>query len=109
MSGWRVAALAIVWAAACSNIDSRPGEIPVVDVGKSSFRVDHTTAEVGVDTVAVTIILRDPQGKAVKGVDVELVASGDGNELTQPRSDAYVMTATWASTKAELKHLTAKI
>ena len=64
----------------------------------------------GVLTVTITVTVRDANNNPVAGQTVQLVATGTVNTLTQPAgtSDAAgVVTGTIASTKAEVKTITA--
>lgn len=66
----------------------------------------------GVDTVALTVVVRNSQGNPVPGRTVVFSATGKSNTITQPSAvtdSSGVATGTLASTAAEAKTVTATV
>ena len=88
--------------------------IPAISAGNSTIAVDNDFGTVadGVESVTVTVTVRDVFGVVVPGQEVELASTGVGNTLTQPTGPTNaggVATGTLATTMAELKTLSAVI
>lgn len=88
-----------------------PDSAVPVDTVQSSITVDRMHAEAGVEQVTVTVTVKDGTGAPLVDVDVALVASGADNTFSQPpRTNASGQTtATWSSTHAEAKSVSAVI
>jgi FKBP-type peptidyl-prolyl cis-trans isomerase 2 len=89
-----------------------PGTTP--DAVRSTVSVDRSTGVLadGVDTARITVTVRDARGLPIRGLLVDVAASGVGNVVTQPpdvtAADGTVE-ATLATTVAERKVVTATV
>ncbi len=106
-------------------IDARPADAPdaqpidaavdaapqTLDPSQSSLTTDRDVATAGVDTVTITVTLRDTANQPIAGMTVDLGVSGAGNTLTTaPPTDANgTTTATLASTVAETKTISGSV
>ena len=79
----------------------------------SSVTANPTTGVVadGAATSTITVTVRDTAGNPISGAVVTLTSTGTGNTLAQPlpTNGTGATTGTIASTKAELKTVTAKV
>ena len=99
----------MVWlaaAAACGGSTAKQSD-PVL----SSLTTDRDTAIAGVDTVSITITLRDVHNQPIAGATVDLVVSGSANAVTTPPStdESGATHASWTSTYAETKTVAATV
>ena len=108
-----------------ATINPGPGEVVPDDTPTIEFIADPSTIDAGlssavavpntnvvaddVELSTITVTVRDAQGNPVPGQSVQLASTGTGNTVTQPGGSTDAsgqVTATIASTVAELKTLT---
>jgi len=81
----------------------------MADPARSDLSTDRDTAIAGLDSVVVTVTLRDANGVPLADETVDFAASGSGNTLSAalPTDTSGTTTAQWTSTVAETKTITA--
>ncbi len=90
---------------------SADSSVVAVSAAMSTVTVDRATGVVanGTDQSTITVTVRDAAGNALTGINVTLAVTGTGNTVSTPAptSASGVTTATLASTRAEVKTITA--
>ncbi|MCC6998013.1 MAG: Ig-like domain-containing protein [Deltaproteobacteria bacterium] len=96
---------------ASSPDSSADASVVEVSAAMSTVTVDRATGVVanGTEQSTVTVTVRDAAGNALTGVNVTLAVTGTGNTVSTPAptNASGVTTATLASTRAEVKTITA--
>jgi chitodextrinase len=102
----------------CGGGDPQPPPPPpppaLPDASRSSVSVDRASGVQadGIDTVLITITVRDAPGNPLAGRTVRVEVSGEGNTVTQPvgvTPISGVVTALVVSTQVESKQVTASV